>query len=160
MADQLTPDELAHRLMEVFSEVGILHRRVYRKIEQDALPSGLSVGVRAILALLVEHGPMTVPQLGRAQALSRQFVQRMVNDAIGSELVETHHNPEHKRSALVVSTEKGRAAMAMTTAREHALLRAVGGNLTDADIDTCLRVLRRLREPFDQVDMDDRPTQH
>ena len=28
-------------------------------------------------------GPMTVPQMGRAQALNRQFVQRTVNDAAG-----------------------------------------------------------------------------
>ena len=36
---------------------------------------------------------MTVPQMGRAQALSRQFVQRMVNEAAAQGLVESVPNP-------------------------------------------------------------------
>ncbi|MFD4430575.1 MarR family winged helix-turn-helix transcriptional regulator [Nocardia sp. NPDC058497] len=129
-------------------------------IEQDTLPPGLSVGVRAVLDLLSRHGPMTVPQMGRAQALSRQFVQRMVNDAMAADLVATLGNPRHRRSPLITLTEQGRAAMATASAREHARLRDVGGELTAADIDTCLRVLRHLREPFANVDMnDDRRTE-
>ncbi|MFJ9364489.1 hypothetical protein ACIRRA_08755 [Nocardia sp. NPDC101769] len=50
--------------------------------------------------------------------------------------------------------------MASTTAREHAVLRGVGGNLTAADIDTCLRVLRHLGEPFADVDLDSHSGQH
>ncbi len=140
--------------MEVFAEVGILYRHVYRKIEQDALPPGLSVGVRAVCDLLAAREPMTVPQMARALALSRQFVQRMVNDALEQELVDTRENPRHQRSPLVGVTAKGRAVMASTAAHEHAVLRGVGGNLTGADIDTCLRVLRHLGEPFADVDLD------
>lgn len=55
-------------------------------MEQDAPVRGLSVGMRAVLNLLREHGPMTVPQMGCAQALSRQFGQRTVNDAFGPAL--------------------------------------------------------------------------
>ncbi|MFC9997240.1 MarR family winged helix-turn-helix transcriptional regulator [Nocardia sp. NPDC127526] len=153
MDDPLAPDDLAPRLMEVFSQVGILYRHVYRKIEQETLPPGVSVGVRAVCDLLGTHGPMTVPQMGRAQALSRQFVQRMVNDALAEELVETLDNPRHQRSPLISLTAKGKAAITATTAREHAVLRGVGGDLTAADIDTCLRVLRHLGEPFAGVDM-------
>ncbi|UBU15825.1 hypothetical protein [Nonomuraea gerenzanensis] len=34
-----------------------------------------------------DHGPMTVHRMGRAQALSRQFVQRMTDDAAGLHLL-------------------------------------------------------------------------
>jgi DNA-binding MarR family transcriptional regulator len=133
--------------MEVFNLVGPLYRRVQRTIEQDAAP-GVSVGVRAVLDLLRAHGPMTVPQLGRAQSISRQFVQRMVNDAAALGLVESVPNPAHRRSVLIRLTDAGRAAIDAVVAREHALLRQTGGGLTDQDVAGCVRVLSRLLELF------------
>ncbi|PBC76221.1 DNA-binding MarR family transcriptional regulator [Streptomyces sp. TLI_235] len=148
------PDDIAPRLMEVFALVGPLYRRVQRKIEQDAPLQGLSVGVRAVLDLLRENGPMTVPQMGRAQSLSRQFVQRMVNDAAARNLVEAVPNPAHQRSSLIRLTEEGLAAITAVTAREYALLRQAGGDLTEADVATCVRVLARMLALFDDVDVD------
>jgi DNA-binding MarR family transcriptional regulator len=149
----LAPDDLAHRLTEVFDLVGPLYRRVQRKVEQAAPIEGLPVGVRAVLDLLRENGPMTVPQMGRAQALSRQFVQRMVNDAAAGQLVEIIPNPAHQRSSLIRLTDRGRAAITAVIAREHALLREVDGDLTDADVTACVRVLTRMLELFDNVDV-------
>ncbi|MFC9235737.1 MarR family winged helix-turn-helix transcriptional regulator [Streptomyces decoyicus] len=149
----LEPDDLAARLTEVFDLVGPLYRRVQRKVEQAAPIEGLSVGVRAVLDLLRAHGPMTVPQMGRAQALSRQFVQRMVNDAAARQLVETIPNPAHQRSSLIRLTDDGRAAITAVTVREHALLRQVDGDLTDAEVTACVRVLTRMLELFDHVDV-------
>ncbi|MFE4332660.1 MULTISPECIES: MarR family winged helix-turn-helix transcriptional regulator [unclassified Streptomyces] len=150
----LAPEDLADRLTEVFALVGPLYRRVQRKVEQAAPIEGLSVGVRAVLDLLREHGPMTVPQMGRAQTLSRQFVQRMVNDAAAGQLVEVISNPAHQRSSLIRLTDAGRAAITAALAREQALLRQVDGNLTDADVTACVRVLSSMLELFDNVDLD------
>ncbi|MFD7817358.1 MarR family winged helix-turn-helix transcriptional regulator [Streptomyces sp. NPDC059785] len=149
-----SPDELAERLTEVFDLVGPLYRRVHRKVEREAPDEGLSVGVRAVLDLLRAHGPMTVPQMGRAQALSRQFVQRMVNDAARHGLAESVANPAHRRSSLIRLTDGGRAAIGAVRAREHALLRRVDGDLTMADIDACLRVLGAMHALFADVDVD------
>ncbi|MFI7230333.1 MarR family winged helix-turn-helix transcriptional regulator [Nonomuraea angiospora] len=142
------------RLTEVFDLVGPLYRRAQRKVEQDAPIEGLSVGVRAVLNLLREHGPMTVPQMGRDQALSRQFVQRMINDAAGRGLVEFAANPAHKRSSLIRLTERGRAVITAVIDRERAELRRIGGDLTDAEVTACLRVLSRLLGHLDDIDMD------
>jgi DNA-binding MarR family transcriptional regulator len=142
------------RLTEVFDLVGPLYRRAQRKVEQDAPIEGLSVGVRAVLNMLRDLGPMTVPQMGRAQALSRQFVQRMTNDAMARGLVETVPNPAHKRSSLIRLTGKGRAAIDAVIARERAVLRQVGADLTEAEVDACLRVLSRLLRLLDDVDVD------
>ncbi|MFC9963994.1 MarR family winged helix-turn-helix transcriptional regulator [Nocardia ignorata] len=155
MADPLTPDELARRLREVFAQVGVLYRHVYRRVEQETLSQGLSVGVRAVCESLDVSGPATVPQMGRTLALSRQFVQRMVNDAYAAGLVEMRDNPRHRRSPLITLTSQGRAAITATLAREHAVLRDVGGDLTAADIDTCLRVLHHLGRPFVEGDLDE-----
>ncbi|MGJ5749196.1 DNA-binding MarR family transcriptional regulator [Streptomyces puniciscabiei] len=153
-AAQPTQDQLAERLTEVFDLVGPLYRRVHRKVEQAAPIEGLSVGVRAVLDLLDKQGPMTVPQMGRAQALSRQFVQRMVNDAARLGLVESVANPAHRRSSLIRLTGAGRGAIAAVRAREHEVLRRVGGDLTMAEVDACVRVLGAMHALFADVDVD------
>ncbi|MFI6509694.1 MarR family winged helix-turn-helix transcriptional regulator [Streptosporangium sp. NPDC050855] len=142
------------RLTEVFDLVGPLYRRAWRRVEQDVALEGLSVGTRAVLVMLRGHGPMTVPQMGRAQALSRQFVQRMVNDAAARHLVEIVPNPAHRRSSLIRLTTEGEAAATGVVDQERAMLREVGGDLTDAEITACLKVLSRLLRLLDDVDMD------
>ena len=149
----LDADRLPARLAEVFDVVGPLYRLAQRKVEQDAPVHGLSVGVRAVLNLLLEHGPMTVPQMGRAQALSRQFVQRMVNEAAARGLVEPAPNPAHRRSPLIRLTGEGTAAITALIGHERELMRQVGGGLTDADITACLRVLTRMLEFLGDVDV-------
>ncbi|MET9296450.1 MarR family transcriptional regulator [Streptomyces sp. NPDC003077] len=150
----LLSEELTDRLTEVFDLVGPLYRRTHRKVEQDMSAEGLSAGVRAVLSLLREHGPLTVPQMGRAQALSRQFLQRMVNDAAARGLVQSVPNPAHKRSSLIRLTEQGQAAITAVIDRERAVLRQAGGDLTETEIDACLRVLSRLLEVMGDVDVE------
>ncbi|GAA3160941.1 MarR family transcriptional regulator [Planomonospora alba] len=150
----LAPGELADRLAEVFDLVGPVYRRAQRRVEQDVPGEGLSVGVRAVLNMLREHGPMTVPQMGRAQALSRQFVQRMVNEAAARHLAEPVPNPAHKRSSLIRLTPEGRALIDAVAERERAVLSRAGGELTAADLDGCVRVLSHLLRFLDDVDMD------
>lgn len=148
----LPPDELARRLTEVYDLVGPLYRRAQRGVEQGLTADGLSVGVRAVLTMLRRGGPMTVPQMGRAQAISRQFVQRMVNDAAARGLVESIPNPAHRRSSLIRLTAGGRDAIDDVLGREHRLLREVGSDLTDADVTACLRVLGAMLTALDHVD--------
>ncbi|MEW2399619.1 MarR family transcriptional regulator [Streptomyces sp. NPDC046862] len=149
----LAPDDLASRLYEVFAVLGPLYRRVSRGVELNEPIEGMPIGVRAVLDLLRVHGPMTVPQMGRAQALSRQFVQRMVNDAAAGGLVEAIPNPAHQRSSLIRLTGVGRTAIETVIARESELLKRVGGDLTGADVDTCVRVLTRVLDVFEDVDV-------
>ncbi|MFE7396776.1 MarR family winged helix-turn-helix transcriptional regulator [Streptomyces sp. NPDC057557] len=147
-------EEQIDRLTEVFDLVGPLYRRTQRKVEQDVSVQGLSVGVRAVLSLLREHGPMTVPEMGRVQALSRQFVQRMVNDATALGFVESTPNPAHKRSSLNRLTEQGRSAITAVIDRERAILSQAGDDLTGAEVDACLQVLSRLLDLMGDDDVD------
>ncbi|MFF2628604.1 MarR family winged helix-turn-helix transcriptional regulator [Kitasatospora griseola] len=130
------------------------YRRTHRKVEQDMSAEGPSAGIRAVLDLLHDHGPMTVPQRGRARTLSRQFVQRMVNDAAARRLVELVPNPAHQRSSLIRLTEPGRAAITAVLDRERAVLRRAADDLTDTEIDACLRVTSRLLHVVGDADVD------
>lgn len=133
--------------------VGPLYRRVYRRVERDASIEGLSVGVRAVLERLAARGQETVPQLGRALALSRQFVQRMVNDAAAAGYVELRRNPAHRRSSLVALTDAGADAIATVKAREYAALGRVG-DITAGDVEATLRVLRHMLAAVEDVSVD------
>ena len=152
--EPLPPDELARHLTEVYLLVGPLYRRVPRKAKLGEDVERIGAGVRAVLGLLRLNGPMTVPQMGRAQALSRQFVQRMVNDAAGHGYVEAVPNPAHRRSSLIQLTDSGRATIEAVIAREHGLLGQIGGGLTQADVDGCVKVLSRMLDALSDVDVD------
>lgn len=150
----LPPDDLGHRISEVFDLIGALYRRGLRKLEQGEEVEGVSVGVRSVLVLLHRYGPMTVPQMARVMALTRQFVQRMVNDAAARGWAEVTANPAHQRSSLIRITDEGEAVITAILAREHALNRQVGGDLTEAELRACARVLKEMLKTFDHVDAD------
>lgn len=150
----LPPDELGHRVSEVFDLVGALYRRGLRKLEQSEKDEGVSVGVRSVLVLLRRYGPMTVPQMARLMALTRQFVQRMVNDAVAEGWAEVTPNPAHQRSSLIRITSAGEVLIDAILAREHAVNRQVGGGLTEAELTACRRVLKEMLRTFDEVDVD------
>ena len=147
----LPPDELGHRVSEVFDLIGALYRRGLHKLEQGQEIEGVSVGVRSVLTLLHRYGPMTVPQMGRVMTLTRQFVQRMVNDATARGWAEATPNPAHQRSSLIRITAGGEAVITAILAREHALNRQVGGDLTEAELRACVRVLKQMMKTFDDV---------
>lgn len=150
----LPPEELAAGLAEVYSVVGPLYRRVLRLVEHRAPDAGVSVGTRAALERLAETGTETVPAIARALALSRQFVQRSVNDACEQDLVTLQPNPAHRRSSLVELTEAGKAAIASVQAREHEAMAQVGGDLTGNELASTLRVLRHMLTALDEVSID------
>lgn len=149
VSDVLRHDALAARLAEVYLVVGPLHRKVSRVVERQEPVMGMSAGVRAVLEQLRRDGDVTVPAIAASQELSRQFVQRMLHEARDAGLVELVGNPRHRRSSLVRLTPQGRSAITAVTDREHRLMARVAGDLTDADVDTTLRVLRAMLAGLD-----------
>jgi DNA-binding MarR family transcriptional regulator len=54
---------------------------------------------------------LTVPQVARRIGVSRQSVQRVVDELLADGLLETMTNPDHKTSPLLVLTEHGQKAL-------------------------------------------------
>ncbi len=149
----LTTDELGPQLAEVLAVLGPLYRKCQRVVEESQGIEGASIGVRAILDMLRIHGDMTVPQMAQSQALSRQFVQRMTNEARDNAWVELRPNPRHKRSSIVSLTAAGSSVIETIARREQARLGSIGGDLTMTDIDSCKRVLSSLLEELRDIDV-------
>jgi DNA-binding MarR family transcriptional regulator len=133
--------EPGDRLAAIFDVLGPLYRRGVRAVEQEG---GMPVGVRAVLDALAGCGATTVPTLGRTLSLSRQFVQRSVDDAAGRGWVRSRENPAHRRSVLVELTDAGRDVLTTVRDGEQRELATLEDDLDPGDLDACLRVLRAL----------------
>lgn len=140
----LPPADLGARLAEVFALVGPLYRRAAVVVQRNAPTEHTSMGVRAVLEKLAADGPATVAHTAAALELSRQFIQRTVDEATDQTLVRAVPNPRHKRSSLIELTPAGRCRIETITTRERQALGTTLGDLTSADIDACLHVLTNL----------------
>jgi len=134
-----TPDELAR----IFDLLGPLYRQAVRNLEQE---SGIPVGVRAVLDLLRVREALTVPRIADVLGLSRQFVQRCVNDAEAAGWVTLRPNPAHQRSSLVAVTDLGRDLVGRIRAGEAESLGPVAAAMSHDDVAACVRILTQLLE--------------
>jgi DNA-binding MarR family transcriptional regulator len=104
----------------------------------------VTVAMRAVLETLVEDGPLTVPQIARRKAVTRQHIQTIVDALLAKKLVKLDDNPAHRRSPLIVATAKGSDLFADMRRREQHTLTVIGRNLDHADIGAALRTLAAL----------------
>lgn len=95
-------------------------------------------------AVALEGRPLSVAQIARRMGLSRQAVQRVVNDLTAAGLVALEDNPDHKRARLVVLTAAGEAAYAEADRRQIVWAKDLAEGLGEEALAACLAVLRRL----------------
>lgn len=95
-------------------------------------------------AVAYSPAPDSVSGLARGMGLTRQAVQRVVNDLVGLDLLELRLNPNHQRAPLVVFTAKGRAAYDQATDRQAPWVERLSEGVEAADLGLALRVLRDL----------------
>lgn len=137
-----------------------LHRRVARSVAAnlEGTGAGIGVGERAVLALLADGAPLSVPALGRALFLPRQNVQKWVDALRQAGLVERRANPAHRRSHLIAATQEGRDLFAQIRARETRAITDLAGCLSPAQVRTASDVLAACLEHFSPFEDDpDRP---
>lgn len=109
-------------------------------------PLGLGSGMRGLLMSLERAGPTSVSKLAAMRPVSRQFVQRLVDDLLAGEWVEAILNPQHKRSPLIRLTAKGSGAIAAMQAAEVPYLVALCEGLDPDDLAAAARVLSAIAE--------------
>jgi DNA-binding MarR family transcriptional regulator len=107
---------------------------------------GVPVGIAAVLQLLLQGGPRSVPNIGRARSTTRQNTQILVNRMVEERWVELVTNPAHKRSALVQLTQEGRQLAQSVAEREAELHRLVSPQVSAGDLEAATALLVRLRE--------------
>ena len=132
------------QLYEILRNVRPLVLNSARVVEADLAADGLTVGMRAVLEVLADHGPATVPAIAERLDLARQGIQRHVNDLAALALVESRANPAHRRSVLIAPTATGAARFARIRADELARLDRMAPDCTPEEIGTAVKVLQAL----------------
>lgn len=95
----------ADAITELVLETFRLNGQLLEAGDRLTAPFGLSSARWQVLGAINNAGqPLTVAQIGRRMGLSRQSVQRVVNDLESNGFVELEDNPDHKRARLVVLT--------------------------------------------------------
>jgi DNA-binding MarR family transcriptional regulator len=98
------------------------------------------------LLSVVSDGPRTVAGAARPLGLTRQSVQRVVDDLVAAGQVQLGANPDHTRSPLVALTDRGRATLVELVQRSDGDRRALldQSQLTADELNQARAVLTRL----------------
>jgi DNA-binding MarR family transcriptional regulator len=101
-------------------------------------------------AIAMSPVPLPVAHIARNMGLTRQAVQRLVNEMEGDGFVTFGTNPHHRRAKLVLFTPRGKAAYASAMKRQRPWAEKIAKSLSRKDIDSARSTLaaldRRLSE--------------
>ena len=131
-------------LYDILRNVRPLVLNSARVVEAALGPVGVSVGMRAVLEVLAEDGPATVPAIGERLDLARQGIQRHVNELTAAGYAEARPNPAHRRSVLIALTPAGAALFDRIRRDELGRLGRMAEECGDDEIVAALKVLRAL----------------
>lgn len=90
--------------------------------------------------------PETVANIGRIMGLTRQSVQRIVNEQTSEGLLRLESNPSHKRASLVCLTDAGRKSFEAITALQIQWANAVAQQLKGHDIGGARKLITALSQ--------------
>lgn len=100
-------DEIASLVADVYELAGLFRRSG----EAIAAREGQTQARWQFLSVIADD-PLTVPQAARRLGVTRQAVQRVVNELLDDGLVEPEANPDHRTSSLMTLTGSGRQVLA------------------------------------------------
>lgn len=93
---------------------------------------------------VLSAGDWTVPKIARRLGVTRQAVQRTVDQLHADQMIEFAANPDHERSPLVRPTSTGRAALSAITATANDWNTLAANGLESDDLQAARAVLQRL----------------
>jgi DNA-binding MarR family transcriptional regulator len=125
-------------------------RRLFQRlrVSGDALleGTGINASQRAVLEFLDGGVALTVPGIAEERSVSRQHVQKVVNDLLELGLVEMVKNPAHKRSQLVQATASGKKLFKSVRKKESAFIADMEKSFSPQDLARACRVLKLVDE--------------
>ena len=108
---------------------------------------------QVIGAIALAETPQPVANLARNMGLTRQAVQRTVNDLDTRGLVTFATNPHHQRAKLVVLTRKGLAAYTAAATRQAPWADRLAEDHHEKDLASATRVLRALTTKLEAAEV-------
>lgn len=146
-------------LTELVLEIFRLNGRLLAAGDKLVADAGLTSARWQVLGAIHYAGaPQTVSWLARSMGLTRQGVQRIVNDLEGEGFVAFKANPAHRRAHLVTLTRKGQGAYAAAERRQTPWINALAKGLDRTELERTLRLLGEIRGRLESAQgSDERP---
>jgi DNA-binding MarR family transcriptional regulator len=133
------------RTDQLFEETRLLFHALKQWVETLHEGLGVSTAMRGVLEFLLRGGPMTVPDMARARGVSRQHIQQQVDALLESELVERSANPAHRRSPMIILSDRGRALIQNMQATEQNAISRLQVGVSDNAVQEASQVLAAWR---------------
>ena len=95
----------------------------------------------------IAHAPVALPvaHIARNMGLTRQAVQRNVDEMLEDDLVRLQPNPHHRRAMLVTMSERGEAAYSAASERQKRWAGALAAGLSAESLEAAGALLRELQ---------------
>ena len=118
----------------------------------DALVAdlGLTTARWQALGMIVASRPLPVAHLARNMGLTRQAVQRLVNEMAADGLVRLAPNPHHSRAKLVLLTPRGRKAYDAAMQRQRPWAENLAAGLDTPALAAAVATLRAIRRRLEE----------
>ena len=143
----IDPTPEGEALYELLVQVPRLNR-LLKSLSAEEEPRW-TIGLWGLLRDIKIDGPRTVPQIARARRLTRQQIQKLVDDAEAKGLVGFRQNPNHKRSRIVALTLDGTALFERIDGTIRETAQEMSEDFDIRDLDSALRVLFDLQQSLD-----------
>lgn len=140
---------LTRVILQIFKLNGRLLAAGDRLVEDVGLSSAKW---QVLGAIALAHTPQPVANIARMMGLSRQAVQRTVNELRAMRLLEFAPNPHHQTAQLVLLTRNGRAAYATAHERQRPWADALAQGLREGELTIAERVLSQLTERLETAE--------
>ena len=147
MSDEREPDLLTELILEVFRLNGRLIAAGDRLVGDLGLTSARW---QVLGSVALAAAPMPVAWIARNMGLTRQAVQRIVNELIGEGVLALAANPHHRRAKLVVMTDRGARLYQAIEKRRLPWAGALVEGLSPRTIASAATTLRALRERLEE----------
>jgi DNA-binding MarR family transcriptional regulator len=135
------------QLTKLFLASFPFHGALIQAGERLTRPAELTFARWQILSVLARaNRPETVANIARIMGLTRQAVQRVVNDLAADGFVDFEPNPHHKRALLVLLTGNGLIAFQSVTSRQVPWTNALAVEFDAAELEIATKVLSALQK--------------
>lgn len=132
----------AEALTDLIFEIFRLHGELIAMGDRLVAAYDLTSARWQVVGSIDEAGQrLTVPMIARNLGLTRQAVQRVVNELVRDGLLVSEHNPHHRQARLIRLTDRGQTAVRQAAAAYAAWANAA---TADLDADELLRTRRLL----------------
>lgn len=101
-------------------------------------------------AINIEGRAITVAQIARRMGLSRQGVQRIVNDLVSLGMIEAAKNLDHKRAPLISLTKNGAKVMIQIDKAQIAWVNELSDGLSERQIKQAIKLVQKLCERLEE----------